>query len=73
MINLDKYGNFKDNSSLMEEVHLCQRVTSENIVKIYDVVITLNNIHIILERCDTDLYEYIMKCPKQRIEEKKAI
>jgi serine/threonine protein kinase len=47
--------------ALQKEIIILQKFNCENIVKVYDVLESPNNIYIIQELCDTDLEGYIKK------------
>lgn len=55
---------------VMEEMRLLRQTSKEkcpNIVKLYDLFSTVNNYHIVMEKCDSDLNFYLANCPKNKM------
>lgn len=45
--------------NLHSEIEIMKKVSHQNIVQLYDVFQTNNNMYIITELCDYDLYHYL--------------
>lgn len=67
LINSDEYLKH----ALMEEIHILQQLSSQNIVAVYEVMESSNNYYIIQELCDSDLEKYMKHTPVTQ--EKKAV
>lgn len=66
-VNSDEYLKH----ALMEEIHILQQLSSENIVAVYEVMESSNNYYIIQELCDSDLEKYMKQT--RVTQEKKAV
>ena len=55
----------------MEEIHILQQLSSQNIVAVYEVMESSNNYYIIQELCDSDLEKYMKHT--HVTQEKKAV
>lgn len=66
-VNSDEYLKH----ALMEEIHILQQLSSENIVAVYEVMESSNNYYIIQELCDSDLENYMRQT--RVTQEKKAV
>ena len=57
--------------NLHSEIEIMKKVNHKNIVYLYDVFQTNNNMYIITEICDYDLYHYLKE--KRKLPEEEAI
>lgn len=57
--------------NLHSEIDIMKRVNHRNIVKLFDVFQTNNNMYIVTELCDFDLYSYLKE--KRKLPEEEAI
>lgn len=57
--------------NLHSEIDIMKRVNHKNIVKLHDVFQTNNNMYIVTELCDFDLYSYLKE--KRKLTEEEAI
>jgi len=53
------FTNNFNTKNIQSEIEIMKKVNHKNIVKLYDVFQTSNNMYIVTELCDSDLYGYL--------------